>query len=103
MTINNTNINFETLESIATTAIETLTASNRNDKTRWINAIKKAVIELQENPFWSFDGQQLLMMSTTSNTTYQSNGVCQCRAFEQSQPCRHRAGFKILLNYSQTA
>ena len=102
MTINNTNLNFETLETIAADAVKSLDTSNRPDAKRWQNAIKKAVSELESNPFWNFDGAELIMMSTTSNTTYTPNGVCQCKAFiEHKQPCRHRASKRLLEKYAE--
>ena len=102
MTINNTNINFETLETIAAVSIATLETSNRPDAKRWSNAIKKAVAELQENPFWNFDGE-LVMMSATSGTTYTPNGVCQCVSYTaHKQPCRHRAAARLLARYAET-
>ncbi|HEY0459198.1 MAG TPA: hypothetical protein VGC97_08680 [Pyrinomonadaceae bacterium] len=104
MTINNTNLNFDQLETIAADSIAKLETSNRPDRTRWINAIKKAVTELQANPFWNFDGTELIMMSTTSNTTYQSNGTCQCISYtEHKMPCRHRAAARLLARYAETA
>lgn len=102
MKLNATNTNFDQLETIAADSIATLETSNRPDARRWMNAIKKAVVELQENPFWNFDGE-LVMMSATSGTTYTPNGVCQCKAFtEHKQPCRHRAAARLLARYAET-
>ncbi len=103
MTINATNINFETLETIAADSIAKLETSNATNKTRWINAIKKAVIELQENCYWNFDGKELVMMSTTSNAIYTPNGICQCEAFARQTPCRHRAAARIIQRYAEQA
>ena len=104
MTLNNQNTDFDALETIAAAAIETLTASNRPDAKRWQNAIRKAVTELQENPFWSFDGQELVMMSTTSNQTYTPNGKCGCVSYvKHNQPCRHRAAARIIQRYAEQA
>lgn len=107
MTINATNINFETLETIAAAAIETLTASNRNDKTRWINAIRKATNELQTNPYWNYDGTALLIKSDKSDKIYTANGTCfdsdgePCKAFAQNRPCWHRSGARIIQRYAE--
>jgi hypothetical protein len=103
MTINNTNINFETLETIAAASIAKLETSNANNKTRWISAIKKAVAELQENPFWNFADGEFVMMSTTSGTTYQPNGKCSCIAYTaHHQPCRHLASKRLLERLAET-
>jgi hypothetical protein len=102
MKLNAMNINNELLESIAATSIAALENSPRPDARRWQSAIKKGINELQENCYWQYADGELLMMSATSGTTYQSNGDCQCRAFEQGQPCRHRAAARLLDRYAQT-
>lgn len=103
MKLNSTNIDHELLESIAADSIAKLETSNRPDAKRWINAVKKSVVELQENCYWNFDGKELVMMSTTSGTTYTPNGVCQCEAYARQMPCRHRSAHRLLTIYSQTA
>ncbi len=63
-------------------------------KKRWINAIAKAVVEIEENGVfmtWQEADKSLLIWSQKSNNIYAANGVCQCRAFEQGSPCFHRA------------
>ena len=103
MNLNATNINTETLETIAADAIKTLENSNRTDAKRWQAAIRKATLELQSNPFWNYDGKDVVIMSETSNAIYTPNGVCQCKAFAQGQPCRHRAMHRLLTRYVETA
>lgn len=95
MKLNATSTNFETLETIAADAIKSLETSNRADKTRWINAIKKSVVVLQENCYWNYSDGELVMMSTTSGTTYTPNGVCQCEAYARQMPCRHRSAHRL--------
>lgn len=101
MKLNNLNINFEQLEAVAENAVKALEVSKRADAKRWQMAIKKAVAELESNPFWQFSDGELVMMSETSGAIYTPNGKCGCRAFEQNQPCRHRAAFKLLKNLSE--
>lgn len=103
MTLNNTNTNFETLETIAADSIAKLETSNRPDAKRWINAIRKGCAELLENPFWNYANGEFVIMSTTSNTTYTPNGVCSCRAFTSGNPCRHRSQKRLLDLYAQSA
>lgn len=103
MNLNTTNINTETLEQIAAYAIKTLENSSRADAKRWQAAIRKAKNELQSNPFWNYDGKDVVIMSETSNAIYTPNGICQCKAFAQGQPCRHRAMHRLLTRYAQTA
>ncbi len=82
-----------------------LTVTDAKTKTRWINAISKAAAEIEENGdfmTWMSDSQSLLIWSQKSNQIYSSNGVCQCRAFEQGSPCFHRAAARIVRLYMET-
>lgn len=103
------NTNFETLTAIADASIKTLDASNRTDAKRWINAIRKGLNELQENCYWQYADGALLLMSSTSGAIRTANGTCYddkgepCKAFAQSQPCRHRAAARLLARYAETA
>ncbi len=103
MNLNVTNINTETLETVAADAIKALENSKRMDAKRWQSAIRKGAAELVSNPFWNFDGKELVIMSETSNAIYTPNGVCQCKAYAQNQPCRHRSMHRLLTRYTQTA
>lgn len=103
MTLNNQTINFDKLEIIANHAIESLNKSNRQDAKRWQNAIKKAVVELQENCFWNYDAKNydFVIMSATSNTIYSVNKFCFCQSANNNQPCRHSAMHRLLLRYAE--
>jgi hypothetical protein len=81
-----------------------LTVTDAKTKTRWINAIAKAVAEVEQNGdfmTWMSDSQSLLIWSQKSNQIYSSNGVCQCRAFEQGSPCFHRAAARLVRLYME--
>lgn len=105
MTLNNQTINFDKLETIATEAVTKLETSNRADAKRWINAIRKGVNELQENPFWNYDASNydFVIMSATSNTIYSVNKFCYCQAASKNKPCRHSAMHRLLLRYAEQA
>jgi predicted transcriptional regulator len=69
---------------------------------RWQNAIKKAVLQIEENgEFMTYDEKEnyLLIWSQGSNEIYSANGVCQCKAFEQGYPCYHRAAARLVRLY----
>lgn len=74
------------------------------DSRRWRNAIIRAAIEAQVNPFVHHDGNSLLVLSP-SNEIYRSNGTCfttdgqPCKAFAQGQPCWHRALARLVERY----
>jgi len=74
-------------------------------KKRWINAIAKATVEIEENGVfmtWMEEDKSLLIWSQKSNNIYTANGVCQCRAFEQGSPCFHRAAARLVRIYLET-
>ncbi len=83
-----------------------LTVTDARTKSRWINAISKAAVEIEENGVfmtWQEDDQSLLIWSQKTNNIYTANGVCQCRAFEQGSACFHRAAARLIRLYLETA
>ena len=82
-----------------------LTVAGVQTKRRWICAISKAVVEIEENGVfmtWQEADKSLLIWSQKSNNIYTANGVCQCRAFEQGSPCFHRAAARLVRLYMET-
>ncbi len=73
----------------------------RPDAKRWVNAVTRATVEIENNPLMSYEpaSHSLLVMSSSTGTTYEANGVCQCRAFEQGHPCWHRAAARLVAKY----
>lgn len=94
----NLNLNRTLLAEVAAESIAKVNPAQPNGK-RWIRAITKAVVMIEENPFieWQADSKSLLIMSETSGNIYSANGVCGCRAFEQGQPCKHRAAARLVM------
>ena len=95
-----TEINKEQLAIVAAELIAKLNPNQPNGK-RWINAIGKAIREIESNPYMTYhhDSHSLLILSETSGQIYTANGSCQCRAFEQGYPCRHRAMARLIQRY----
>jgi hypothetical protein len=80
------------------------TVTDAQTKKRWINAIAKATVEIEENGVfmtWMDEDKYLLIWSQKSNNIYAANGVCQCRAFEQGAPCFHRAAARLVRIYKE--
>ncbi len=91
-----TNLNETKLAAVVDAALVAV----KGDK-RWTNAILKAEEMLTSaNPYIHFDGARIVMLSD-SGEVYEANGVCQCKAFEKSQPCKHRAAYKLMVRYSE--
>jgi hypothetical protein len=91
--INNTEKFNEVIETALTKAAHS---------SRWMNAIKKAVAQIEANGnFMTFDMSEayLLIWSQDSDKVYTANGVCQCKAFAEGQPCWHRAAARLIRNY----
>jgi hypothetical protein len=79
-----------------------LTVTSAQTKKRWIRAIAKAVIEIEENGvFMNYDEKDnyLVIWSQKSNEVYSANGVCQCKAFERGFACWHRAAARLIRLY----
>lgn len=92
-------LNIEKIEEIATEAVAKLETSTRPDAKRWINAINKAVAELTTNPYVNWQDGGLLILSETSGNIYTANGICQCVAYANGHPCRHRAAARLVQRY----
>ena len=69
---------------------------------RWEVAIAKAKTQIEENPFMHFDGDALLILSS-SNGIYRANGTCQCKAYMQGFPCWHCAAARLVKRYMETS
>ncbi len=92
-----TNLNETKLAGVVDAALEAV-----NGDKRWTNAIIKAEeILTSGNPYLHFTGHSLLMLSD-SGEIYEANGVCQCKAFERGQACKHRAAYKLVVRYNET-
>ncbi len=81
-----------------------LTATDAQAKKRWVRAIAKATVEIEENGVfmtWMENDKSLLIWSQKSKNIYSANGVCQCRAFEQGSPCFHRAAARLVRLYME--
>jgi len=82
--------------------VESALASVSGDR-RWTNAIMRAEQMLTSgNPYIHFTGDALVMLSE-SGEIYTANGVCQCKAYVSGHPCKHRAAYKLVKRYMETA
>jgi hypothetical protein len=80
------------------------TTKDASTKKRWIRAIAKAVVEIEQNGSfmtWQEEENSLLIWSQRSNQIYSANGICQCRAFEEGSPCFHRAAARLVRLYME--
>ncbi|HEY6403613.1 MAG TPA: SWIM zinc finger family protein, partial [Blastocatellia bacterium] len=64
--------------------------SKTNDR-RWINAIDKAVAGVESGWWIITELAHGVAVTTECGNTYFANGSCQCKAFQNGQPCKHRA------------
>lgn len=90
-------INSERLQEVTQEAFDKATGSRR-----WQTAIVKAMQQIESNPYLHVDGDALLILSP-SNEIYRANGKCQCRAFQQHQPCWHCAAARLVQRYNETS
>ncbi len=95
-----TQVNKEKLAEVAAEAISKLNPNDKSD-VRWLNAITKALCEIETNPYLTFQPEtnSLLILSETSGQIYSANGTCQCKAFEKGFACYHRALARLIVRY----
>lgn len=97
-------INTDKFNKVVSDSIEKVafTVDNERLAKRWINAIEKAadLVETQsEFITWDSDKKEVLIWSLESNQIYTANGVCQCKAYAEGHPCKHRALARLLKTY----
>lgn len=89
------NINHDILNSVVATALAAV-----EDNKLWVNAINNAHALLVENPYiQALDDHTLLIGG--ENGVYTANGACQCIAFQNKKPCRHRAASRLWKRYNE--
>ena len=72
------------------------TAKAKTSDKRWNAAINKAVAGVQ-NGWIVTELQNCIVVTTESGNTYRANDKhCQCRAFFQNQPCKHRSLYRLM-------
>jgi|SRR5215470_8477273 len=75
--------------------IETAKTKAAGNK-RWINAIEKAADAILNNRWIITPLAHSYAMTMESGETYFANGSCQCKAYANGQPCKHRCAARIL-------
>ena len=91
------NVNAERMQAVIQEAFDKVGSSSR-----WQTAIAKAKQQLETNPYIHFDGAALLILSD-SNEIYRTNGICQCKAYQNGYPCWHRAAARLVERYMEGA
>jgi hypothetical protein len=76
-------------------------AKAKTDNKRWIAAIEKAADAILNGKWVVTQLFHCWVFTTQSGKTYRANGVCQCEAFFRDQPCKHRAGARLLNLYQE--
>lgn len=89
-------LNTEIFENIVETA-----KTNADTSPRWIKAIDKAAEYLVDLSWVEWDGYELIVVSCQSNEIYTANSVCQCKAYENGNPCWHRAAARLMKRYDE--
>ena len=64
---------------------------------RWLTAIDAGFNFLLQQEIVEIDAHNALVYRSESGT-YHANGTCQCVAFAQGQPCKHRAAARLVVN-----
>lgn len=89
------NLDYTLLQQVADQAVADAAAHPR-----WLTAIGRALVEINDNPYMEWQDDHLLIGSPSGNL-YTANGVCQCEAFTHGQPCWHRAAARLVRRYQE--
>lgn len=85
------NLDSTTLQAVADKALVDAAAHPR-----WINAIGRALIELDQNPWIARGELHGLVIGSPSGNVYAANGTCQCPAYSHGRACWHRAAARLV-------
>jgi hypothetical protein len=91
------NLNQEKFSQVVKTAL-----TNTTNSKRWRNAIVRAAVEIEVNPYMELIDGALLILSP-SNEIYEANGACSCKAFASGKPCWHRAAARLVERYNEAS
>lgn len=78
-------------------------AKSRTSDKRWTNAIDKAVAGVESGKWIVTELANGIAVTTESGETYFAYGVCDCKAFENGQACKHRALARLIEIANETA
>jgi hypothetical protein len=85
------NLDSTTLQAVADKALVDAAAHPR-----WINAIGRALVELESNPWIERGELHGVVIGSPSGNLYSANGTCQCQAFTHGHACWHRAAARLV-------
>lgn len=63
---------------------------------RWLQAIARAIVELESNPWIARGELHGLVIGSPSGNVYSANGTCQCPAHTYGNACWHRAAARLV-------
>ena len=93
------NIDQTRLEQVTQEAFDKVSGNRR-----WEMTIVRAKQQIETNPYLHLQADGTLLMLSDSDEIYEvSTGRCSCKAFQQGQPCKHRATRRLLLRYNETS
>ena len=78
-------------------------ARTRTSDKRWLAAIDKAVAGIESGWWIVTELQNSLAITTETGKTYFANGICQCEAYKNRMPCKHRALHRLNAIAEETA
>src|SRR5688572_11379983 len=85
-------------QSKLTAAAET--AKSKTTDRRWIAAIDRAVSGLSGGKWIVTELSYTIAVTTESEKTYFAGQTCQCVAYNQGMPCKHRAAARLIDLYN---
>lgn len=90
-----------TLNATILTNVVTTAKRSAADSPRWLNAIDRAAVELETNPYIDAMDTHTLLIGSPSGNTYIGNSTCQCEAYRRGIACWHRAAARLYQRYTE--
>lgn len=69
----------------------------------WQTAIARAAQMIEADTPMHWTGQTLLVWGDSGELYEATGDVCQCKAFDESFPCKHRAAYKLVKRMNEIA
>lgn len=70
---------------------------------RWHKALRRAARMIEADALMHWTGATLLIWSESGKVYEASSDGCQCRAFAEGFPCKHRAAYKLIKRLNEIA
>jgi hypothetical protein len=76
-------------------------AKAKTSDRHWLKAIDNAVAGIISGWWIITELYNCVAITTETGQTYFANGRCQCEAYKNGQPCKHRSLYRLIQLYNE--